>query len=127
MDWFLDHTKILFFIVLAVWAIRFIIERRATIREWFGSVSSFLFLLLMVFGIYTMWRDWGFSSSSLLYGMLILVIAGLLAGLVIVVERLNSVHEDLRALRGNFEIMFGPEVERRRKLAAGPVISSSRN
>jgi hypothetical protein len=90
------------------------------VRLWgvFIRGVSYLFLLIVIFGIFAAWRDWGFSTNSLLYGLLILV----LAGLFVILERLNSVHQNLRALRAEFETMFGREVERRRNPPADSVI-----
>jgi len=70
-------------------------NHREKLRELFGSVSSFLFLVFLVPGIYGLWPVLEFSTNSLLYGLLILV----LAGLVIVLGRLNSILQELRALR----------------------------
>ena len=97
-------------------------QHREKLRKWFGSVSLFLLLLFSVPGIYGNWQLFGFSANSLIYVMLLLVIAGLAVGLIRVLERLNSVHQDLGGLQTDFNIMFREEVERRRNAAANPPI-----
>jgi uncharacterized protein HemX len=81
----------------------------------------------------------GFSTNSLLYGLLILSLAGLAAGFLHVLKRLDSadkllialaergsdVFHDLRKLQADFNIMFGDEVERRRNAPADAAIHKS--
>jgi hypothetical protein len=113
----------LFWILLTTaWIFWMAHQHREKLRKWFGSVSLFLLLLFSVPGIYGNWQLFGFSANSLIYVMLLLVIAGLAVGLIRVFERLNSVHQDLRGLQTDFNIMFREEVERRRNAAANPPI-----
>jgi|SRR5215469_1237495 len=116
--WGFTPTHAFWGLLIAACVISAVMQRRKKLREWFGSVSLFLLLLLSVPGIYGVWRDWGLSADSLLYALLILVITGL----VIMLVRLNSVQQDLRALRTDFDTMFGREVEHRRNLPTDRVI-----
>lgn len=117
-----SRASIFWMLFTTGWILWMAHQHREKLQKWFGSVSLFLLLLFSVPGIYGNWQLFGFSANSLLYVMLIFVVAGLLR----VLERVNAVHQDLRGLQTDFNIMFRDEVERRRNLAV-PIPTSEPN